>query len=235
MKNKIMCLCLLLFYCVSNLHAQNKIAKKQNTIKIDRSDIINLGYKNNEFYIQDSNTTFLYSKEGKLVKKMTLDNNQSKFCDSEMKYSISKDGKIIETSGKSELVNISDKLKKENKIAKYLAKSDKYFLSCLVDSGSLSYSNGIFKISNNEFSLLTYLVGIPAGLFVEGNNLWYLYHKSVPNSNGMLRKYDSTTGELLLELEIPIIEPVGLYVHSEICYVYSNYSNELVTLNIGGQ
>ena len=166
---------------------------------------------------------------------MTLDNNQSKFCDSEMKYSISKDGKIIETSGKSELVNISDKLKKENKIAKYLAKSDKYFLSCLVDSGSLSYSNGIFKISNNEFSLLTYLVGIPAGLFVEGNNLWYLYHKSVPNSNGMLRKYDSTTGELLLELEIPIIEPVGLYVHSEICYVYSNYSNELVTLNIGGQ
>ncbi len=231
-----MCFCFLLFYCFSNLHAQNIMAKKQNTIIIEKSDVINLGYRNNEFYIQDSNAAFLYDKNGELVKKTMLDNNnQSKFYDSEMKYCISKDGKITETLGKSELVNISEKLKKESKVARYLAKTDKYFLSCLVDSVSLSYSNGIFKISDNEFSLLTYLVGIPAGLFVEGNNLWYMYHKSVPNLNGMLRKHDLTTGELLLELEIPIIEPVGLYVDSELCYVYSNYSKELVTLNIGGQ
>jgi len=235
MKNKILCLCLLLFYCFSNLHAQNKMAKKQNTIKIERSDVVNIGYKNNDFFVQNSNMAFLYNKDGKFVKKIMLDNNQSKFSDADMKYSISTDGRIIEISGMAELANISDKLKDENKISKYLAKSDKYFLSCLVDSENLSYSNGIFKISDSEFSLLTYIVGIPAGLFVEGNTLWYLYHKSVPESNGMLRKYDLATGELLLELEVPVIEPVGLYIHSDICYLYSNYSKELVTLNIGGQ
>ena len=63
--------------------------------------------------------------------------------------------------------------------------------------------------------------------------MWYLYHKSNPNSNGMLRKYDIKNGELLLEIEIPVVAPIGLYVQSNLCYVYSNSSHELVSLNIG--
>lgn len=235
MKNKILFLNLLVFYCLSNLHAQNIIAKKQKTLKLDRSDVVNLCYKYNDLYLQNSNMVFLYSQEGKFVKKIIPENNQSKFCDADMKYSISIDGKISKNSEKGELINITDRLKKEHRIAKYLATSEKYFFSCLIDSVDLSYSNGIYKISNSEVSILTFVVGIPAGLFVDGNSLWYLYHKSVPESNGMLRKYDLATGELLLEFEIPVIEPVGLYIHSQLCYVYSNYSNELVTLNIGGQ
>ncbi len=235
MKNIILFLNVLLFYCFSNLHAQNITAKKQKTLKLERSDIVNLCYKNNDLYIQNSNTVFLFNQEGKFVKKIVTENNQSNFWDADMKYSISKDGKIRNNSEKGELINITDRLKKEHRIAKYLATSDKYFFSCLIDSVDLSYSNGIYKINNSEISILTYVVGIPAGLFVDGNSLWYLYHKSVPETTGMLRKYDIATGELLLELEIPVIEPVGLYVHSGLCYVYSNYSTELVTLNIGGE
>ncbi len=82
--------------------------------------------------------------------------------------------------------------------------------------------------------MFRYLVGIPAGLYVEKNNFWYLCRKSNPDFTGMLRKYDLETGELLLEIEIPVKEPIGLYVESGMCYVYSNSSQEIVKLRIGG-
>jgi hypothetical protein len=227
---------MILFLCYSNLQAQNILAKKQNAVKIEISDeVANLSIVNNQFYLHSASTTSLYNQDGKLIKKVSRDGKKGDYFDNEMKYWISSDGRVFNSSNGNELFNISDKLLKKNKIVKFLSKSDKDFFSCIVDPNNLSYSNGIFKISGDDCPLFTYLVGIPAGLYVEDNNLWYLYHKSTPNSNGMLRKYDIKTGELLIELEIPVIEPVGLNIQSDLCYVYSNYSHELVTLNLGGK
>lgn len=232
MKTPTLYLCILLFFCYGNLYAQNKTAKKQDSLTIQISDVRNMGYVNNQFYLHSINTTFIYNREGKLLKKVNHDVNKGNYFDNELKYSISTDGRIYDES--KELINVSKKLLNDNKIARFLSRSENNFFSCLVDPNNLSYSNGIFKINSNGYSLFTYLVGIPAGLYIEKNNIWYLYHKSTPNQNGMLRKYDFKTGELLLEIEIPVIEPTGLCVQSGMCFVYSNHSQKLVTLNIGG-
>ena len=190
-----------LFCCCCNIQAQNKIAIKQDSIRTNISDVRDLGFINNQFYLHSVNSTSIYDKNGKFLEKVNHDINKGNYFDNELKYSISGDGRIYDMS--KELIDISGKLEKENKEAKFLSKSENNFFSCFVDPISLSYSNGIFKINTNDYSLFTYLVGIPAGLYVERNNIWYLYHKSTPDSTGMLRKFDIKTGELLLEIEIP--------------------------------
>lgn len=223
----------MLFLCLSNLQAQVDIVKKYKTIKLALSNVQRISVVSNQFFLYTKDSVFVINNNGKITDKSSQNLKKGSSYDSENNYSITSNGKLFKSS--ELLLDYSGKLSKDNKIAKFLSKSDDSFFSCFVDSTNLSYSNGIYKIKKDGYSLFSYLVGIPSGLFVENNYLWYLYHKSVPNSNGMVRKYDKNTGNLLLEIEMPVIEPVGLYIQSDSCYVYSNYSQELVTLYLGGK
>lgn len=80
MKTPTLCLCILLFYCYSNLYAQNKTAKKQDSLTIKVADVRNMGYVNNQFYLHSINTTLIYSQEGKLLKKVNHDVNKCNYC-----------------------------------------------------------------------------------------------------------------------------------------------------------
>lgn len=236
MKTIYLSLCLTLFFCFSELQAQNDIVEKQKRIKINiplHTNIKSLNIINNQVYLHSVSTSFLINKNGKIKEKSPHNMKEGLYFDNENIFSIASDGKIFKSS--KLLSDLSNKLLKDKKKAKYLTKSGDTLFSCFVDTTNLSYSNGIFKIKGNEYTLFLYIVGIPAGLCTENNYLWYLYNKSKRKSKGMLRKYDIKTGKLLLEIEVPVIEPIGLYVQSDLCYVYSNYSHEFITLKLGGK
>ncbi len=115
-------------------------------IKTNLSDVRDLGFINNKFYLHTVNATFIYDKNGKLLIKLYHNNiNKGNYFDNQWNYSISTDGRIYDMS--KVLIDISDKLEKENREAKFLSKSENNFFSCLVDTGGHSYSDAIFKIT----------------------------------------------------------------------------------------
>jgi len=120
----------------------------------------------------------------------------------------------------------------KNRTTVLLAKSNDKFFTCTVDPDKLSYSNAIYYFNQQGHSLFTYLVGIPSGLFADENYLWYLYQRSKPQAYGLLRKYHIQTREMLLEMEIPVIEPVGLMIRSDSITTYSNQNRTFYTLKL---
>jgi hypothetical protein len=207
--------------------------KKQKSIKVGLSNIQNISVVGNQYYLYTNDSVFLINENGNIIDKSTRNLNKGSYFDSENNYSITPEGKVFKSS--ELLFDLSDKLSSRKKTAKFLSKSEDTFLSCIVDPTRLSYSDGIFIIGKDKYSLFLFLVGIPAGLYADNHYLWYLCNRSSPGSYGILQKYDDKTGKLLLEIEIPVIDPVGIYVKSDLCYVYSNYSHELVTLTLGGK
>lgn len=119
---------------------------------------------------------------------------------------------------------------------KFLAKSKDSFFSCVIDTPRVSYSSKIVQFTDdNNFTSFAYLVGIPSGLFSNGEFIWYLYNKSSEGENGMLRKYEINTGKLISEIEIQIKSPIGLHIEDNQIYTYSNFSGEFYQITLGGQ
>jgi len=222
----------LLLLCAINTHAQIRTAEISKTIRVDVPNIECLSKVNSQYYLNSCDKTYRVSESGEIIEQINHDNIYGCYFDQENKHSISFKGLIYELS--NIISDFSGKLSSDNMIAKFLSKSGDKYYSCLVDPDMLSYANGIFQINGNDYSLFTYAVGIPAGLYTDNNYLWYLYHQSVPESNGILRKYDINTGELISEIEIPVKDPVGLAIDLDLCYVYSNITKEFVIINIGG-
>ncbi|NVO09087.1 MAG: hypothetical protein HXX16_03905 [Bacteroidales bacterium] len=222
----------LLLLCAINTNAQIRTAEIRKTFRVDVSNIECISKVNSQYYLNSCDKTYRISESGEIIEQINHDNIYGCYFDQENKRSISFKGLIYESS--LLISDISSKLTSDNMIAKFLSKTDDKYYSCLVDPDRLSYANGIFQISGNDYSLFTYVVGIPAGLYTDSKYLWYLYHQSVPESNGILRKYDINTGELISEIEIPVKNPVGLAIDSDLCYVYSNVTKEFVIINIGG-
>lgn len=233
LKNNFFSIGIILCLIGLDINAQDLRYIKQATFKFSMKNVETIGSDNDYIYIITEDSLFVITKDGDIkeskpiVKKYPVFENSHSFY---LEKNIIKDatGKII--------IDLSNKLQKENMTAKYLAKSKDTFYTCILDSRNKSYSNNISKVSvGGEFSMLCYIVGEPAGIYCDEKVLWYLYNKSIANQKGMLRSYNIKTGDLISEDEIPVINPVGLIVTDTLIFTYSNFSGELIELTKGGK
>lgn len=132
-------------------------------------------------------------------------------------------------------------LKSENtslnsgKQLKYFATNNGKSFSCkFVGSETTgSWSNEIVLIDqeSGQEDFFAHLVGIPAGIYCDGEYLWYLSNKSKSNENGILRRYDINTSKLVSNEILPVEDPKGLDIDKEgNLYVYSSNTNEIIKL-----
>lgn len=213
--------------------AQDVKYKKQKMFSLPTKNVEAINFNNDDIYIKTVDSLYIISKNGKIKKKKQESDKYYVFEDSNS-YTLKSN--IITDESNKIIVDLSEKLQKEKKVTKYIAKAGDSFYTCLLDTPNISYSSNIAKvIYGNEISMFCYIVGIPTGLYCDGDFLWYLYNKSAENKNGMLRIYDIKTGDLISENEIPVINPVGIYVKDNHLFTYSNFSSEFFQLTKGGQ
>ena len=213
--------------------AQDVKWEKQIMFSLPTKNVEAISYNNDDIYIRTVDSLYIISKNGEIkVKNSSTD----KYLIFEGKNSYSLENNIISDESHKTIIDLSEKLDKEGKITKYLAKTGDSFYTCVLDSTNISYSSNIAKvIYGNQISMFCYIVGIPAGLYCYGDSLYYLYNKSVKNKNGMLRIYNFKSGDLISENEIPVINPIGIYVINDQLYTYSNLSGEFIQLTKGGK
>ena len=216
-----------------NTRAQDINYKKQTLFKLTSKNVETISSDNENIYISTVDSLFIIAKNGK-IKSRKLATKKYLVYENSNSFTLEKNT-IKDKTGKS-IIDLSDKLLKGNMTAKFLAKSKDTFYTCIFDSLNMSYSNNIAKlIVDKESSMFCYLIGEPAGIYSDGEMLWYLYNKSVENQNGILRIYNIQTGDLISENEIPVVNPAGLFVIDNQLYTYSNFSGELVQLIEGGK
>jgi hypothetical protein len=212
--------------------AQETNYEKQIIFSLPFNNVEDISYSDNSIYIKTIDSLYIISKNGKIKEKKRANNKY--FIFQELK-SFTLDKNIITDETNKVVINLADKYDKEKKITKYLAKAGDTFYTCLLDTPKISYSSSIIKIDiDSKTAIFSYIVGIPSGLYSDGEFLWYLYNKSVENKNGMLRIFDIKTGILISENEVPVINPVGIYVKDNQLFTYSNFSGEFIQLK-GGQ
>jgi len=222
-------LCLLPLF----LKAQNNEYVVKKMFNLPVINVVDISCSGDNIYLNTYDSLFVVSKKGKIKDKKQTGYKQSVFLDSK-RYTV--ENNVIRDESDNIVIDLTKKLEKEKKVMKYLAKSEGTFFTCVLDTPKVSYSSKIvqFNDDNNYFSF-AYLVGIPSGLFSDGEFLWYLYNKSLEGENGMLRKYEINTGKLISEIEIPIKSPIGLHVEDKQVFTYSNFSGEFYQITIGGQ
>lgn len=203
----------------------NTVSKSKIPIK----DVRDMTLNGDIVYLQTNDSVIVINQSGVIKDRKKQQHQNGLTFEKNLVYSIDPAGVVYKAS--EVLTDLSGKFRKENITAKFLSKSGDALFSCFVNKSGPSYSDCIVKIEPQENYILTNLVGIPAGLYTDSNFAWYLFNKSKKDSNGMLRKYDIRTGELLSESEVPVISPAGLYLESNSLYTFSNYTNELVVLN----
>ena len=145
---------MLLLLFSSNIQAQNNLARIHKTIFIDHINVQNVSMVNNRLYLSTDDSTFLINEQGEIEDKLFHGINKWRCSDSEDIYSMTIDGKILKSS--NVVLDVSEKLKQDKKTAKFLSKSGDSFFSCFVDPTILSYSNGIFQIQSNGYTLFSY-------------------------------------------------------------------------------
>jgi hypothetical protein len=141
---------------------------------------------------------------------------------------------VIYESG-NVIIDISDELEKGNRMTKYLATAGDSFYTCILyDPVKFSWSDHISLITyDGKLRFFEHLVGVPSGLFCDGEFIWYLYNKSKPGQKGKIRKFKISSNDLISDDEIPVIHPVGLFINGENLYTYSNTTGDFVQLKIG--
>jgi hypothetical protein len=232
-KNNFFLIGIILSLLSFNSNIQNLNYTIQAKFKLSILNVETISSDNDNIYIGTVDSLFIITKNGKIKSKKPASNKYLVYENSDL-YTL-ENNTIKDKTGKT-IINLSDNVLKDNMTAKYLAKSNDIFFTCILDSHNMTYSNNISKLSEGkESSMFCYLVGKHAGIYCNGNKLWYLYNKSVDNQNGMLRIYDIKTGDLISENELPVINPAGLYLIDNRLYTYSNFSGEFIQLTKGGK
>lgn len=233
LKNNLFLIGIILCFFTLNINAQDINYEKQTLFKLSTKNVETISSDNDYIYINTTDSLFIIAKNGKIKSSKP---SVKKYCVYENSDSYTLENNTVKDKNSKTIIDLSDKLIKENMTAKYLTKSNDVFYTCIIDSQHMTYSNNISKISEGkESSMFCYLVGKPAGIYCNGEELWYLYNKSVENQNGMLRIYNIKSGDLISENEVPVINPAGLYLIDNHLYTYSNFSGELVQLTKGGK
>jgi len=213
--------------------AQDVNYEKQILFNLPTKNVEGICSNKDDIYIRTVDSLYVISKNGKIKDKKPTTNKYLVF-EGAKSYSLEKN--IITDGDNKIIIDLTENIEKGEKVTKYLAKAGDSFYTCVLDTPNMSYSSNIAKvIYGNEISMFCYIVGIPAGLYCDGDFLWYLYNKSAKNKNGMLRIYDLKSGNLISEDEIPVINPVGIYVKDNQLFTYSNFSGEFVQLTKGGK
>ena len=215
------------------IKAQNEKYTVQKLFSFPNKNVEEIFITKKRLYIKTTDTLFVVSKSGKVKEKKQSVNKYHVFEETNT-YSL--ENNVITDNTNQKTIDLSKKIKNRKKVAKYLTKAGDLFYTCILDTPKLSYSSNISKVVNgDEILLFSYIVGNPAGLYSDGEFLWYLYNKTLTKSKGMLRKYELRTGKLIFETEIPVVNPSGIYVKGKLLFTYSNYSGELIQLTQGGQ
>jgi hypothetical protein len=230
-KNNFYALLVLLYLLPLSLLAQDNKNVLQKMFSLPVLDVVDITCSGNEIFISTTDSLIVVSKRGKIMNKKQTGFNKSVYLDSK-RYVVEKN--IVVDESNNVVFDLTNELDKGKKVMKYLAKSENHFFTCIIDTPKVSYSSRIARIDNdNNSTSFAFLVGQPSGLFSDGEFLWYLYNKSSEEENGMLRKYDAISGQLISEIEIPIKSPVGLHIKNNQILTYSNHSGIFYQLTIG--
>ncbi len=228
MRNNIIVLILINLF-ISNVItcAQVTKFKKQKLFDIPSAKITDINFQNDLCYIKTKDSLFIFTKDGKRKAKKKENENYNCFVKNKL-FSI-KNNAIYDDSNEKVIETPKEYLK--NKTTKFLSFSNNNFYSCVFDTTKLYFSNSISTLKNeSEPTIFCYLVGIPSGLFSDDEYLWYLYNTHDNNSNGILRKYNLKSRDLISEYEIPVINPIGLTIKGDSIYTYSNFTKEFIQL-----
>ncbi len=219
-----------MYFITFLLNAQNPHFVVQQMFYFPSKNVIDISCFNDDIYLNTIDSLYIISKKGKLKDRRSKEQKDYIFLDS-MFYII--DQNIVSNMTNKVVFSLNNKINSDKKVMKFLSKSGNTYFTCLIDTPNISYSSNIAQIDdNNNCFPFAYIVGNPSGLSSDGKYLWYLYNKSSKGGNGIIRKYDIKTGKLMFTTEIPVRNPIGLYIIKNIIYTFSNFSGNLYQLTI---
>ena len=165
-------LCLLPLF----LKAQNTGNEVKKIFKLPITNVLDISCSGDNIYLNTYDSLSVVSKKGKIKDKKQIGNKQLVFLNSKQ-YAIINN--TIKDKSDNIVIDLTKKLENEKKVMKFLAKSKDSFFSCVLDTPRVSYSSKIAQFTDdNNYTSFAYLVGIPSGLFSNGEFLWYLYNNS---------------------------------------------------------